>query len=255
MNGRERELERIRAAYRIRDESGPRLSSAWLQPTYRLHRQELERALLGEIARAGIELTDSCVLEVGCGGGELLSRFLDYGAAYAAGIDLMEERIAIAGRRYPRLELVAGDASKLPWEDESFQIVTQFTCLSSVLDRELRAAIAAEMWRVLAPGGLLLSYDMRPSPLPIRLKRVLLRLYLRDRMPPPGTPVVPLTATELRAWFPAPVRWRSVGLDTDVARLACRARFAEQIALSIPCLRVHTLASAQKPQRPSTNER
>ena len=61
------------------------------------------------------------MLEVGCGSGYFLSRFLDYGAAHAAGIDLMEHRIAQARERDPRLELVAGDASRLPWEDGSLR--------------------------------------------------------------------------------------------------------------------------------------
>jgi ubiquinone/menaquinone biosynthesis C-methylase UbiE len=214
----------------------------------------MERALLEEIARANVDLAGVRVLEVGCGGGELLSRFLDYGAGYAAGIDLMEERIAAARQRYPRLELVVGDASKLPWADGSFDLVTQFTCISSVLDPSLRAGIASEMWRVVAPGGLVLSYDMHVPPWPIRAMRGVVKLYLRRRLPSGGTPVDPLRTAELNRWFPN-VRRRSVGLDPHVAQLACRARLAEQIAVSLPGLRLHTLAVAQKPQHPATSVR
>ena len=83
----------------------------------------------------------------------------------------MEDRIAIARERYPRLELVAGDATSLPWPEQSFDLVTQFTCLSSVLDHDVRRAIAAEMWRVLAPGGAIVSYDARAPRGPIRAFR------------------------------------------------------------------------------------
>jgi ubiquinone/menaquinone biosynthesis C-methylase UbiE len=255
MGDRAQELDRIRAAFRLRAAGGPPGSSPWLQAAYRLYRQELERVLLEEIARGGLELAGASVLEVGCGGGELLSRFLDYGAGRAAGIDLVEERIEVAGRRYPRLELVAGDASKLPWGNGAFQLVTQFTCLSSVLDRELRVAIASEMWRVLAPGGMVLSYDMCPPAWPLRALRDLTRLYLRHRLPPPGTPVAPLSDRELSALFPrAEVRWRTVGLHPEVARIACRSRLTEQIVVSVPWLRVHAIAVAEKRHDPVSEQ-
>ena len=80
------------------------------------------------------------VLEVGCGSGYFLHRLYEYGAAHAAGIDLMDDRVAQGRERYPTLELVAGDASELPWDDGSFDVVTQFTCLSSVLDADRCAA-------------------------------------------------------------------------------------------------------------------
>ena len=130
-------------------------------PVYHVELQELEWALLEQLGRAGVPLSGVRALEVGCGGSYFLGRLLDYGAAGAAGIDLVEERIAVARERYPRLELVAGDATSLPWPNESFGLVTQFTCLSSVLDPTVRRAIAAEMWRVLVPGGAVVSYDVR----------------------------------------------------------------------------------------------
>ena len=73
--------------------------------------QELEWALLESLGDAGVDPLGKSVLEVGCGGGYFLSRFLDYGAAQATGIDLMEHRVAAARERDPRLALVAGDAS------------------------------------------------------------------------------------------------------------------------------------------------
>ena len=129
-----READRIREEYRRRDAAAAPGASSWLDPVYRLLLQELEWALLDEIADAGIPLAGVRALEVGCGSGYFLSRLLDFGVGEGAGIDLMEDRIAIARERYPRLELVVGDATSLPWPDQSFGLVTQYTCLSSVLD-------------------------------------------------------------------------------------------------------------------------
>jgi hypothetical protein len=93
-----------------------------------------------------------------------------------------------------------------------------------------------------------LSFDMRPPRLPIRALHALMRLYLRRRLPPPGTPVQPIGISELRSWFPG-VSCRTVGIDPEIARLACRTRLTEEIALAIPGLAVHVLAVAEKPQR------
>jgi SAM-dependent methyltransferase len=244
-----REAERIRTEYRRRDAAAAPGASAWLDPVYRIQLQELEWALLDEIDRADIPLAGARALEVGCGSGYFLSRLLDFGVAEAAGIDLVEERIAIARERYPRLELVVGDATGLPWPDASFGLVTQFTCLSSVLDHDVRRAIAAEMWRVLAPGGAVISYDIRPPRWPIRLFRRLGALKVGSRQAPATTATAPVEISELRAWFPAAdVLHRSVGLDPDLARLLARLRLPARLAARVPPLRTHELAVVRKPR-------
>jgi SAM-dependent methyltransferase len=230
-----REAERLREEYRRRDAAAAAGGSAWLDPLYRLQLQEIEWALLEEIAGAGIELAGARALEVGCGSGYYLSRLLDYGASEGAGIDLVDERIEVARERYPRLELVVGDATALPWEDESFGLVTQFTCLSSVLDRGVRAAIAAEMWRVLAPGGAVISFDVRRARWPLRAFR---------RLGPPGPQASsPVELDELRSWFPrAELQHRAIGFDPSLARLIGRR------AVRVRPLRTHYLALARKPR-------
>ena len=241
-----REIERIRAAYRERDAASEAKPSAWLDLSYRLQLHELEWALLEELGTAGVDPAGGRVLEVGCGAGYFLNRFLEYGAAHAAGIDLMEERISRASERYPRLELVAGDASRLPWADESFDLVTQFTCLSSVLDAGVRQAIASEMWRVLAPGGAVVSYDVRPTPPVVRALARLASLRAgRDGVA--GTPIAPVGADEITRWFPArAIRFRSVGLYPELGRVLARRPLLAQLAARLPALRIHMLAVAKK---------
>ena len=58
------------------------------------------------------------------------------------GIDLMEDRIAAGRERYPTLELQVGSATELPFADGQFDLVTQFTCLSSILDDDVRLEVA-----------------------------------------------------------------------------------------------------------------
>ena len=240
------ELERIRAAYQERDAAGAG-RSAWLERPYRQRMQELEGALLEGLAAAGTDPAGARVLEVGCGSGYFLSRFLDYGAAHAAGIDLMEHRIAQARERDPRLELVAGDAARLPWEDGSFDVVTQFTCVSSVLDAELRRAIAAEMWRVLRAGGTLVSYDMTETPVAVRGFRRAAALRRRGA-PPAGTSTTAIDAAELHRLFPgADFVLRRITPSTDVAGSADRNRLLAALAAVLPLVRTHLLGIARKP--------
>jgi SAM-dependent methyltransferase len=239
------EIERIRAAYRERD-AVPAGSSPWLDRAHRRRLQDLEWELLEALARAGIDPRGLRVLEVGCGSGYFLSRFLDYGAGEAAGIDLMDDRVAIARERDPRLELVAGDAAALPWPDASFDLVTQFTCLSSVVDRELRQRIAAEMWRVLRPGGAVVSYDMHATPRAVRLARR--AAARRRRGVAAGTQTEPVEAGELRHLFPAAaLDIRRVTLSPDLAAPAERARGLAPLLGAVPFLRTHLLAVGRKP--------
>jgi ubiquinone/menaquinone biosynthesis C-methylase UbiE len=240
------EIDRIRAAYEARDASA-RMSSPWRQRAYRLRMQQLEFALLDEFDRAGLEPKGLRVLEVGCGSGYFLSRFLDYGAGHAAGIDLMQDRIALARDRDPRLELVCGDAAALPWPDASFDVITQFTCLSSVLDPGLRRSIATEMWRAVRPGGLILSYDMRSPPPGVRMIRRLASLRRTGARTAQHTATAPVQLQEFRAWFPsAPIRSRSITLAPDLALVAQRSVHLAQSLQDLSFLHTHLLVLAQK---------
>jgi SAM-dependent methyltransferase len=239
------ELERIRAAYRERDATAP--SWQWASRGYRLRMQQLEWLLLEQFVAAGESPVGLRVLEIGCGSGYFLSRFLDYGAGTATGIDLMESRIAVARSRDPRLELVCGDASELPWSDASFDLVAQFTCFSSVLDRDLRSRIAAEMWRVLRPGGTVLSYDMRSVGAALQALRRAAGLR-RAKVVAEGTPTAPVELSELAGYFPdAALDARSLTLSTDVAEGAERSAILARGLQLLPFLHTHLLVAGRKP--------
>src|SRR5437660_723540 len=83
-----------------------------------------------------------------------------------------------ATNHLPRAGFVVGTADRLPFPDRSFDVVAQLTMFTSILDRAVRRAAAAEMQRVLAPAGAILWYDFRyPSPFnrdvrPVRLREI-----------------------------------------------------------------------------------
>jgi ubiquinone/menaquinone biosynthesis C-methylase UbiE len=129
-----------------------------------LTRQGRERAVLAMLRAAGmIPLTDRRILEVGCGGGQWLVDFETWGARRAnlAGIDLIEGRVRAAQARLATgADIRVGDASALPWADDTFDIVLQSMMFSSILDQGMYRSAAAEMVRVLRPGGIVLWNDM-----------------------------------------------------------------------------------------------
>lgn len=87
------------------------------------------------------------VLEVGCGTGLVLERLAGF-AKRAEGIDLSPGMLEHARSR--GLAVQQGNATELPFEDESFDVVCSFKVLAHVPD--LQAALL-EMARVLRPGG------------------------------------------------------------------------------------------------------
>jgi SAM-dependent methyltransferase len=144
------------------------------------------------------------VLDVGTGSGLLANRLREVGASEVVGVDLMAERIQQARQRYLALTFEQASATALPFDDDAFDVVAQFTCLSSILDEATRRRVAAEMWRVLRPGGTIISYDLRSSPRPIR---ALGRLARRRADSAGWTPVTGIDVDELREFFPGePVR-------------------------------------------------
>lgn len=136
-------------------------------------RRRRARALL---ERAGyVPLGDRRVLEVGCGTGSELAWMLELGASpqQLVGVDLLADRIKAARYAYPELDFRVGNAEHLDFEDSSFDLVMAFTVFSSILEEAMSANVAAEIMRVLRPGGGLLWYDFRyNSPVNMHVRSV-----------------------------------------------------------------------------------
>lgn len=98
---------------------------------------------------------DDRLLEIGCGGGILLRQALET-VASAGAIDHSEDMVKLASDNNHgaleggRLEIVRGDATKLPWSDCSFTAGASANMFFFVNHPE---ATLAEVCRVLKPGG------------------------------------------------------------------------------------------------------
>ncbi|MBV6396441.1 MAG: hypothetical protein HFACDABA_02039 [Anaerolineales bacterium] len=117
-------------------------------------------------ARGCHPLTDLQILDVGCGDGNMLRQFLQWGARpeNLAGVELRPEPVEYARKLNPNLNIRCASATELPWPDNSMDLVSQHTVFSSILDPEMKSQIASDMLRVLRPSGLILWYDFWLNP-------------------------------------------------------------------------------------------
>lgn len=193
--------------------------------------QERQRFLLALLREQGVrDLSGLRMLDLGCGAGQNLLDVLRWGAApqHLTGIDLLPERIAAARAVLPpAVRLLQGDALGADVPEGSQDIVTQFTVFSSVLDAQVRDALAARMWAWLKPGGLLVWYD-----------------FTVDNPRNPDVRGVPLA--QVRAWF-AQARVLRVRRLTLAPPLARRLPRALRRLVDWPPLRTHVLVVARKP--------
>lgn len=232
MNQHEHELERIRSEYRRRMlEIAPDRYS-YANPDNILRHAGVVRGAVPLLRRAGLyPLNSMDVLEVGCGGGDWLVEMLLWGAdpSRLSGVDLDDQRIVEARRRLPGADLRVCDASATPWMDASFDVITQFTVFSSILDAGLRRAVAAEMLRLMRPGGAILWWDLR-----------------HDN---PNNPKVRgIGRQSLASLFPScRIEWRSATLAPPLARATVQISWTLAVLLeAIPVLRSHALALIRK---------
>src|SRR6266511_577941 len=106
-------------------------------PTY-------ERAL----ERTGLEPGEH-VLDIGCGAGAFVRLVAGRGGV-AHGLDASETLIAYARTRLPDADLRVGEMEDLPWDDDTFDLVTGFNAFFFATDM---VAALREAGRVAKPGA------------------------------------------------------------------------------------------------------
>ena len=205
-----------------------------LRPEVLLARQQRQRVMLNLLSRHAAQRLDQLrVLEIGCGSGSNLLELasLGFDASRLVGNELLPERAAAARRQLPAATaLHEGDATQLPFEGDSFDLVYQSTVFSSLLDDAFQQLLADAMWRWVRPGGAVLWYDFtynNPRNADVR-----------------GVPLA-----RVRTLFPsARIDARRVTLAPPISRRVCRmSPVAYSLFNALPFLRTHLLCWVAKP--------
>ncbi len=105
-----------------------------------------------------VELEATSILDVACGTGLLLESFSKRSnEPKLSGIDTVPAMLSIAKKRVgQQATLVEGNAEKLPFDDNAFQLVVSSNALHYFADAELALH---EMRRVISPAGNLIITD------------------------------------------------------------------------------------------------
>jgi len=142
------------------------------------------RRFLVSCTRAG---RGDTVLDVATGTGAVAAELIARTGCSVVGLDQSAEMLAEARRRLPAgVELVEGEADRLPFPDASFAALT-FTYLVRYVDDP--AATMRELARVVRPGGTIagLEFGVPPNP----AARALWRLYVGVGLPLAGRLISP----------------------------------------------------------------
>ena len=184
-------------------------------------------------------LADLRLLDVGCGPGntirELLVRRPDI---RPIGLDKNPAMLYIAQHNQPAQIFLQANAEALPFEDNSFDVVTAHSVLYLLQNP---AQLLAETWRVLRPGGRLILLNPAQGIYPWHLVRWL-RTDLR-------------VAMSFGAWHVVGIKKRRFGTD-EIADILAEAGY-ERILSEMSLQKWAVLSRGEKPygQEASLSER
>jgi SAM-dependent methyltransferase len=119
-------------------------------PAYRAQRRAKGQKIIAILQDfLGSSLSETSVLDVGCSIGEIDGLLLPK-VPFLLGMDVDFGSLDIARQSYPRLSLVQASGERLPFADQSWDLLICAQVYEHVDDQE---GLFSELWRVLSPGG------------------------------------------------------------------------------------------------------
>jgi SAM-dependent methyltransferase len=229
---RETDLQAIRDTYDGYDASGRARLWDERAPGYARLAAELQASLVRSLE--SVASTGARILDLGCGDGVLAAEtHLSSTASEWIGVDLRQEAIATARERFPNLTFMVASGDEVPLDDASLDVVVARLLFSSLPSADLEASVAAEIQRLVRPGGWLVWLDLR---------------YAN----PTNRAVHGMSRSRIAGLFPG---WktdlRSAGLLPPLARrLGRTTRIAYPALAALPVLRSHLVGRLRNPASP-----
>ncbi len=155
------ERQRIDSVYADREQLSDRYSLA--NRGNRYNHEQMLTCIRQLLADADINVASTNWLDLGSGEMGLFDDLADLGFDRSRSVasDILLWRLK-KGRNVGRTHhAITASACQLPFSDNSFDLVSQFTMMTSILDPILKKEIAGDIIRVLKPGGYLLWYDFQ----------------------------------------------------------------------------------------------
>lgn len=126
------------------------------------------------------------ILDLGCGCGRTTKFLFDKGYK-VIGVEIVDEMINVAKKKFPKINFEVGDACKLNFPDEKFDVVFfSYNGLDYIFPEEKRILAIKEISRVLKQGGIFVYSSHNPLALlkkfrPMFLLRNLLKRSIFSR--------------------------------------------------------------------------
>ncbi len=159
----EEHFEKIKTFYRQND-SEDKYDKSWghqnrVSAAYWSMRDQALFELLSPLKE--VVNTNGRVLEIGSGFGHELIKFthINIPSNQLFGIDLMQNRLKRSSILYPGIRHSVQNGCQLAYRNESFEVITQFTCFFH-MPPNVRRTLYQEVRRVLKPGGVFLWWDI-----------------------------------------------------------------------------------------------
>jgi ubiquinone/menaquinone biosynthesis C-methylase UbiE len=95
------------------------------------------------------------VIDVGCGAGVPVAKFLVESGFKVVGIDFSEKMLRLAGKNVPQATFIKKDMTRLDFADDSFDGLTAFYSIIHV-PREKHSRLFKDFSRILKPNGIML---------------------------------------------------------------------------------------------------
>jgi SAM-dependent methyltransferase len=100
-------------------------------------------------------------LDVGCGTGVLAARLAAEGYEMS-GVDPSDGMLDVMRRRSPEVSAAQASGTALPFDDDSFDVVTTVAVMHHIAEPDAVRRTLGEMVRVVRPGGRVVVWDHNP---------------------------------------------------------------------------------------------